>query len=58
MPGKMRWTYALACVLLPVLWGLLMVRVTRSAERFIARRRSARGEDNREAFASSPEYHI
>ncbi len=39
MTSPQRWLYAGACVLLPVLWGLVMVWTTERIERVIARHR-------------------
>lgn len=54
------WIYALACVLLPVLWGLLIVGVTNGIERWAAHRSGptprAGGESDPPRI--SPEYHI
>lgn len=50
------WGYALACVLVPVAWGLAMVWVTNWLERRFRRRRSRRGPAAPESFTL--EYHI
>jgi hypothetical protein len=44
--------YALACVLVPVVWGVGVVLVARRVERFVARRRG------RESEPPLIEYHI
>ena len=54
-----RWLYAGACVLLPVLWGLVIVWVTRRIERVVARRRPRSPESQNAApELPTPEYHI
>ena len=53
------WGYALACVLVPGAWGLLIYGAAAYVQRWAARRhprQPATGEDER--GASSPEYHI
>jgi hypothetical protein len=50
------WLYAIACVVVPVAWGLAMVWVTHRLECRIRGRRKPGGE---EAVPTvSPEYHI
>ena len=59
VPGG--WLYALACVLLPMVWGLLMVVVIQWIERLLQRRRRAEGKtDNLEDVpaVALPDYHI
>jgi hypothetical protein len=50
--------YALACVLVPISWGLLIVRMMHVAERFVSK--SKKGEDpNAERKELPPlEFHI
>ncbi len=50
------WIYAAACVLLPILWGLAMVRVTNWFERRYLSRRSP--GDPAPSPSSTLEYHI
>jgi len=57
------WLYALECVLLPVLWGLLMVGATDLVEKFFTKRHQASNppitdEVGNERRPLSPEYHI
>ena len=57
------WLYAMACVLVPVAWGLLMVVVVGRAEKLVVRKRQGQEppgsdeEPNSRGFAS-PEYYI
>ena len=54
-----RWLYAGACVLLPVLWGLVMVWVTSRFEHIVSRRRlRARGPREVPPEETTLEYHI
>jgi hypothetical protein len=53
-----QWLYAGACVLLPVLWGLVMVWATRRIERLIARRRIRHSPSERQPPSPTLEYHI
>lgn len=56
-----QWFYALSCVFVPVVWGLLMVWVTGRAESLVRRRATKdAGDGAAKADTSdvSPEYHI
>ncbi len=47
--------YALLCVALPILWGLVVVRITNWIQ---ARRPPARHPTDGELKSTTPEYHI
>jgi len=56
------WLYALACVVFPVLWGLVIVWGTRTAERVFAKRPRRREEtaatESDTALSIAPDYYI
>lgn len=49
------WLYAAACMLLPVVWGVLMVWATNRLQAFLKRRR---GADPERPVPTPPEYYI
>ena len=56
------WLYALACVAFPVLWGLVIVRVTRIVEKVLSKRPRRREEtaatESDTALSIAPDYYI
>ncbi|MDX1934104.1 MAG: hypothetical protein SFU56_16000 [Capsulimonadales bacterium] len=53
------WFYAALCVIVPIAWGMIVVRATAWVEERLARRRRSEGRNaptDREGI--SPEYHI
>ncbi len=52
-----KWLYALACVVVPVAWGIAVVWVTNRVERFVVRR-CPRSPAARRAAAAPLEYHL
>jgi hypothetical protein len=52
-----RWLYALACVLVPVAWGVVMVWATNRLDVVLGRRRG-RLESNEDRSPPPLEYHI
>jgi hypothetical protein len=59
MTPLQQWLYAGACVLLPVVWGLVMVWTTGRIERVIARRRMRRpASEGTPPQPPTLEYHI
>lgn len=58
MTSLQRWLYAGLCVLLPVLWGLLMVGASNVLESALARRRVRRAPGTRAKQTEVLEYHI
>lgn len=50
--------YAIACVVVPVAWGLLVVRVSNWAERTLKKRRVDRSPPQREEEFPPIDYHI
>jgi hypothetical protein len=52
-----KWLYVLACVVVPIAWGVAVVWVTNRVERFVVRR-SPRPRLARRAAVPPLEYHI
>jgi hypothetical protein len=58
-PHVKTWLYALACVVVPVLWGLVVVGITNRLERYLFRPDPAGTGPERERPAPPPlEFHI